>query len=269
MLLSSYGSFVKALQIKGVTISALRNHGARIGSGEYVSFIDSDCMVPKDYFHRVVVVFSSIDAHAAGCMYDLPPSPDWIEKTWQELHEHPKDGYVNFLNSGNFIVKRAVFEQSGGFDENLITGEDAEYCRRLIAAGFKIYESHSISAVHLGNPKTLVGFFRKHVWHGLGMFGTLKLSWLDKPLLMTFGFLLFSGIGIGGLFFRPVSLAVRIGALMLFSALVPTVTVAYRATKRGKLYRPIRSILLYWVYFAARAWALLLVLFRSVQPRRN
>ena len=265
MLNSDYGLLARIYQIRDATISALRNYGARVGSGEYLSFIDSDCTIPEDYFHRVMAVFSSIATDAAGCMYELPPTPHWIEKTWQELHERPEDGYVNLVNSGNLIVKAAVFEQSGGFDESLVTGEDAEFCQRLITAGFHIYESHDISAVHLGNPKTLVAFFRKQVWQGLGMFGTAKLSWLDKPLLMTLVFLVLSAIGIAELFFASVDLRIRVGTLVLFSTLVPALTVGYRAANRGRLRRPLRSILLYWVYYAGRVYALFLILFRHMQ----
>jgi GT2 family glycosyltransferase len=227
-----------------------------------LSFIDSDCVVSEDYFNRVAETFETVDADAAGCMVDLPPSPHWIEKTWQDLHEHPKDGYVHFLNSGNFVIKKTVFEQSGGFNENLVTGEDAEYCQRLNVAGFKIYQSRAIRAMHLRNPKSLRAFLSKNVWHGLGMFGTFRHSWLDKPVLMTFVFLLFTAAGLVDLFLAHARLSTRVGALVILSLLAPVLTVLYRAMKARRLRRPIRSVLLYWLYFAARTYALFVLLLR-------
>jgi glycosyltransferase involved in cell wall biosynthesis len=257
MILSSYAHIAKIEQMKGVTISTLRNRGAQLGSGEYLCFIDSDCVVPEDYFTRVVETFEAVDADASGCMYDLPPLPHWIEKTWQDLHESPEDGYVHFLNSGNFVVKKSVFQKSGGFEETLVTGEDAEYCQRLIAAGFRIYQARAIRAMHLGNPKSLRAFFSKHTWHGLGMFGTFRHSWLDKPVFMTFLFLGSCAVGIAGLFLGGLNVTARIAVLVFSSLPAPVLTVIYRAIRTGALRRPIRSVLLYWFYYASRSYALL------------
>jgi glycosyltransferase involved in cell wall biosynthesis len=267
MLLSQYGTVARVERIEEVTISAVRNFGARFATGKYLAFIDSDCVVPNDYVDRVVQTFESVKASATGCMVGLPPSPHWIEKTWQELHEHTTDGYVRFINSANFVVKRDVFEQTAGFDESLITGEDAEYCQRLDGLGFKVYESHSVCIAHLRNPKSLPAFFIKNVWHGLGMFGTFRLSWLDRPVIMTFAFIALTATGVGCLFLVNPNLGLRIGLLVLLSFFVPVVTVVYRSVIRGKLYRPLRATFLYWLYFAARSYALFTIAWRHLRDR--
>lgn len=256
LLLSNYVSAAKIVQVKGTTISGVRNHGGRLATGAYICFIDSDCVVCPDYFRRVRETFAGTDAAATGCMVDLPPSPHWIEKTWQELHQPPRDGYVHFINSGNFVIKRSAFEGSLGFDETLITGEDAEYCQRLVAAGLKIYQSSAIQVRHLRNPKSVGAFFKKNVWHGLGMFGTFRGSWLDKPVLMTLVFLMCCAAGLLGLLLTRISLGARIAELVLLFLFAPTLTVAYRAIKARRLRRPLRSVLLYWLYYAARSYAL-------------
>jgi len=69
------------------------------------------------------------------------------------------------------VVKRQAFLAVHGFDESLIGTEDVELCLRLTHAGFKIYESHAVGAIHLGTDKNLVTFFRKPpgaVWACLG-----------------------------------------------------------------------------------------------------
>jgi GT2 family glycosyltransferase len=267
LLLEKYCSVTTIRQIRGGTIGRLRNNGARMGTGRYVSFIDSDCVVSKDYFDRVAELFSSIDADATGCVYDLPRDAHWIERTWQEMHQHRGDGYVRFINSGNFVIKRMAFERSGGFSERLVTGEDAELCLRLTTAGWRIYESHSVSAIHLGNPKSLAAFCRKQSWHGLGMFGSLRHSWLDKPLWMTICFLISSGLGLAALLFGRWGWGTRAAVLVLCLASVPAVTVAYRAFQTRKLPRLPQSVLLYWLYYVARVHALGKIVFRPARLR--
>ncbi len=264
LLLSQFAGTAKVCQIRGVTISALRNHGARVAEGEYLSFVDSDMVVPKDYFSACMDVFASVDTDATGCYYDLPESSNWLEETWDNVNRPPVSTYVPYLCTGNFIIKKAVFEKVGGFNENLATGEDAEVGLRLNACGFKIFASSKVSAVHLGNPKTFGQFFKKHAWHGLGMFGSLKWSWADKPLLATFGHLILTILGALNLFLLPARPGWRITAFLVLSGLAPLATVMYRSVKRGNLYRPLRSILLYYIYLTARVYALFHIIFNKL-----
>jgi glycosyltransferase involved in cell wall biosynthesis len=255
-LQSECGARAKILQIPGVTISTLRNRGAQVSQGEFISFIDSDCVVPPTYLVAAIEVFRSVEADAAGCEYELPRQAKWLEETWHYLHWRARDEYVPYLYSGNFMVRRSVFEKAGGFDESLVTGEDAEFGLRLTSMGFKIYRTEQIPAVHLGNPKTMSGFFRKQVWHSLGMFGSVDISWLDKTLLMTLADFAFIIIGVALLFWRDLAWGWRVAGLTAAIGLVPTVTVAYRYVKKGSIYRPLRSVFLYRLYFAARIYAL-------------
>jgi len=111
--------------VPGWTIAALRNRGAELASGEYLSFIDSDCVIPRNYFHEALRLFQSVGAAATGSTCVLPDTANWIERTWHALHVRRKDGYVNYLNSGNLVVKSTAFDQVGGFDASLVPGGSA------------------------------------------------------------------------------------------------------------------------------------------------
>jgi cellulose synthase/poly-beta-1,6-N-acetylglucosamine synthase-like glycosyltransferase len=167
-----------------------------------------------------------------------------------------KDGTINYIPSGNFMIRRKAFETIGSFDEDLITGEDAEICQRLRNANFSLHSSSEVSAIHLGNPKAVSQFIRKEVWHGLGMFGTFRGSWVDKPVLMTFAHLLLSFVAVLNLFFASDPLVLRIASSLLLAIAAPVITVAYRYSKAGYIYRPIGSLFLYYLYLTARIFAL-------------
>jgi Glycosyl transferase family 2 len=264
---SEYGGRARILQVPG-TIGAVRNAGARMAGGKYLVFLDADCVVGPDYLQRARDVFRQVpQAAATGAMYALPPHPHWIEKTWQELHRRTGDGWVNYLNSGNLIVRRDAFQAVGGFDEQLTTGEDSELGQRLNEAGYPIYEAHLVRAAHLGNPKSLGHFFRKQAWHAEGMFGTARRQPLDKPLLLTLLHLALHLAGLLGLVLLPAGAAWRLAVLLLCSFAAPATAVGFRAAQRGRLYRPLHALLLYHLYFDARLVGLLRALTgRSRRP---
>ena len=260
LLSSRYSSRATVLQMKRVTISTLRNRGASLSSGENLSFIDADCLVAPDYFDQAIRVLAETRADAVGCRYTLPNCPRWVEETWEKSHARGGDGAVKYLPSGNFIVSRKAFNAVGGFDEALVTGEDTEICQRLRIASFSIHSSVAIAAVHLGNPKTVMQFFRKQVWHGLGMFGTFRGSWLDKPVLMTFAHLFFTVVAFFNLLSGHSALVWRIPFSLLLGILAPTLTVAYRYTTVGHIDRPLALLWLYYLYLTARIVALFRIL---------
>jgi glycosyltransferase involved in cell wall biosynthesis len=271
LLQADYGSVATIRRIHRSTIACKRNLGARLSRGRWLSFIDSDCLIPEDYFERATAVLATRDAHATGCRYALPtiPPPRWIEVTWHQLHDRPQDGYVQYLNAGNFVISRAAFEAVAGFDESLETGEDAELGQRLVAAGFRIYESHAVTAVHLGNPKTLHGFFRQQAWHGLGQFATLRRRSIDKPVAMMVLHGLFNAVAVAGLVLGPPAPVARLALAAGLSFLAPLLTVLFRARGRLGPASWLRALPLYHLYYDARLWAAALVAAgRSTTHRR-
>src|SRR5512133_1484766 len=66
---------VRVLRHSGGTISTLRNVGARATRGRVLSFIDSDVVVPRNFFTELEAVLAETGAAAAGCEYDIPAAP--------------------------------------------------------------------------------------------------------------------------------------------------------------------------------------------------
>ena len=263
VLLNEYGRYARILQIRDITVAALRNRGAALAQGEFLSFIDSDCVVGPDYFQQALHVLRT-RADATGAKYELPTSPHWIEKTWYNIHARSHDGFVNYLNGGNFLVRRQAFQAVNGFDETLIATEDSELCQRLNQSGFKVFEAHAVRSIHLGGDKNLRVFFRKTAWRSMGMLGMLKHSWISLPLFTSFAHLLLCLGGILNLFITPSSLAVRVALSIALFNLAPVVTVLYRGWQLKRLYAPLQAILLYHVYFLGRFYALYKLMFSGL-----
>jgi len=264
LLREGYGRDAKVLQQGSGTIASLRNRGAELADGQYLCFIDSDCVISARHLHNALDVFNTVNPAATGCKYDLPPSPHWVEETWSQLHRRDKDGYVNYLNAGNFIIKKSVFDRIGGFDERLPTDEDADLGGRMLAAGLSIYEAHDVSATHLGNPKSVIGFFKKELWHGSGMFRMHSRPYLDKVFLATILHVCLFILGIILALALKISLGWRIAAVFFALLPVPAATLCFRFGKSRKVYRPLRALLLYCVFFAAKGVAMIREFFRAL-----
>ena len=237
----------------------MRNFGARQGRGQYLSFIDGDCSIPERYFELAVSVLLSTGAAATGCEIHVPEQPHWIESAWHDLHYVGRTRDVQYLNSGNFFVSRSAFEQVGGFREDMLTGEDAEIGERLVTAGERIRACPEVKAIHFGNPKSIPQFYRRNVWHGLGMFGTVSWNRLDRPTAMLAAHLIATVVGVAALLTFPLSLAWRMFTAFGLQLMAPVATVVYRGHRTGRWRSGAAGILLYWLYYWARLQALALV----------
>lgn len=258
------------------TIARARNEGVRAASGGILVFCDADILIPHDHLVAAASILHTAHTAATGSNPLPDASDNWIEHSWFRIHStEAASSASQDIPSGNFAIVRDVFEGIGGFDEGLVTGEDSEICRRLRIAGYDVRSTPALNVVHLGNPRTIPDFVRRNIWHGLGMFGTTRLSWWDKPTLGLFAHLLFSAVGI--LASIAIGGFLGLGILMLSQAVIPVASMAYRA-RRARTITPVdlaRVALLYWFYYWARGFALILVLsgrdagYRSWASRRR
>jgi glycosyltransferase involved in cell wall biosynthesis len=252
----------KGIQVQRLpksSIAAVRNFGARCARGQFLSFLDADCSVSPHYFDAALDVVRSTGAAATGCEVEAPPDPHWIEAAWHNLHYVGRDREVRYLNSANFFVSRQAFENVGGFREDLRTGEDAELGQRLISAGYRIREASAVGAIHLGNPKSIREFYRRNVWHGLGMLATVNHHRIDKPTTMMILQFFATLSGLVVLFGGPLSLPSRGLIALVLQLVVPSITVAHRARQTGRTSRLSAGVALYWLYYWARLHAFFLV----------
>lgn len=269
LMIDRFGTRATILRLPDATIGALRNHGARLGSAEYISFLDCDCLVPSDYFATLVTVFEQTGAAAAGRRIVLPPTPTWVEAAWDHMHQDGRGGERTWINSANLAVRRVAFEHARGFDESLVTGEDAELCQRLIADGGRVMQDQRLAVAHLDNAKTLAAFYRKERWRGLGMFGTVSRTAIDKPTTMTFLHLVMMFAALGAVAVAPTGWPLRIVIAAILLTIVPLTTVVYRRRSSVYPFNFVHAVVLYELYYLGRINALVLILTRGARaPRR-
>ncbi len=165
----------------GGTIASVRNAGAAISTGDYLGFIDSDCVLPVRWLEVALGEMLSHSAGACGAGYLSHDKDNWIERSW--FYEYKKFiGKCRFIPSGNFFIKRSAFEDVGGFSEDLVTCEDADICERLVRLGYDVIYHYEMQSNHLDSPKNLIQFIKKEFWYGSYQLKYYKFPSFDKVL---------------------------------------------------------------------------------------
>lgn len=138
--------------------SATRNVGIANSSGEYVAFLDDDDEWMPSKLRRQMDLFNTCPAQVGliYCWLDYYDGEGRLSK-----HHHPKlQGAIfgdvfdeqRIGNCSTLVVRRAVIEKVGGFDEALPRGNDGDFIRRVC---------HDYHADYV--PEVLV---RCHIDHG-------------------------------------------------------------------------------------------------------
>ncbi len=135
---------IRHVQQQGVAIS--RNTGAEGAVYELIAYIDSDCVASRTWLAELVPLFRDDRIAAVGGMirgYErrslLGRYEDHCSSLYMGTSEQQVrlEGPLTYLPTANFLVRRAVWQQLGGFAP-LIQGEDVDFCQRVLLSGAHI-----------------------------------------------------------------------------------------------------------------------------------
>jgi glycosyltransferase involved in cell wall biosynthesis len=204
------GEFLQAVQNEGVAAgiafrfleipnqgpAAARNRGAELADGELLIFTDDDCRAPENWLEHIAGIFEDggIDAvaghpvnyvenNAIAVMYGI-----MSDAFFRELNA---DGAARYMMTNCFAIRRAVFVQSGGFDEKMKLGaEDRELALRLLSGGVCVVYRADWEVAHY-HDFTIRSLARNFFGSGRGSF-LLYRRLAHSPASPR------AGIGIGG-----------------------------------------------------------------------
>lgn len=116
----------------GRCIAAVRNAGVAVATGEVVVTVDADCKMHPDTLRQVVEHLGSGRFVGGGTKVVPERRSAGITATYAVMEVLVAAARVG---GGVFWTRRSDFDAVGGFDEQLVVGEDVDFARRLAAHG--------------------------------------------------------------------------------------------------------------------------------------
>jgi hypothetical protein len=176
----------RVLSVPGRRVGEVRNLAASGARGDLLAFVDADHEIAAGWVTAAVDAMKDASTVAAGAYCHAPAGGPWVQQMYDRLRTRaPGSRPVDWLGSGNLVVRRTAFEAVGGFDTSLETCEDVDLCQRLLARGGRILAVDAMVNVHHGDPRTLKALFRGELWRGrdnlrVSLRGPLSLSALPS-----------------------------------------------------------------------------------------
>lgn len=138
------------------------NIGVMNSLGKYIYRLDSDVIISPRLIEECVQKCEKEGCDAVSTYW----GPESSISFWAKVRKLEKDCYKYdpLRNAANFY-RREVFLKIGGYDENLIAGEDYDIQNRLLKEGYKHCFAES-EGIHLGEPKSIIDIARKSYKYG-------------------------------------------------------------------------------------------------------
>ena len=156
------------------TAARARNAGyafltERLNKCQYVQFLDGDCELAEGWIPSALDFLSRRRDVAIVCGRRREQFPD--ASIYNRLSDMEWDTAVGEAKScgGDSLVRREVFEQVGGFDPDIMAGEEPDLCFRVIAAGWKIWRLDHEMSRHDADMHTFKQWWMRGVRAGYAM----------------------------------------------------------------------------------------------------
>ena len=148
-----------------------RNTGAERATRDWILFLDADCQAPPDLLDRY---FEAEIASGVGALAGaVGPAPDTVPptlaagygaaKSFLNQDSHLSHPFMPRAVAANLLVRRAAFEQVGGFFEGVRAAEDTDFSWRLQLAGWELQGRPQAAVTH--RYRTTVRALRRQ-WRG-------------------------------------------------------------------------------------------------------
>lgn len=146
-----------------------RNTGAAAATGEFILFIDSDCVPSPDFLEQMLKPFANQDVVGVSGAYKTKQralvarfAQFEFEERYRMLESQP---FIDMIASHAAAYRRQTFIESGGFLRELKMNEDVELSYRLSTQSGKLVFNPLAVIYHL-HPASCARYFRIKIGRG-------------------------------------------------------------------------------------------------------
>jgi glycosyltransferase involved in cell wall biosynthesis len=148
------GAKVIVLGAGKLSAARARNAGWRSATAQLILFLDGDTILHRDFIGEAMKPFAEDPSIAVvwGHRREIRPEASVYNRIL-DLDWIYAPGFTEFCG-GDALMRRSSLEKAGGFNPDLIAGEEPDLCRRMRAAGDRILHidvpmtGHDIAMFH-------------------------------------------------------------------------------------------------------------------------
>jgi glycosyltransferase involved in cell wall biosynthesis len=186
---TQYHFAIKVFRQSNAGPAAARNLGAQQAIGDFLIFIDDDCLTIPGWLSKIEARLKQHPTNVVGgkTMNALRHNPFAIASQMiiDAAYEYYNAFSENaaFFTSNNMTIPSALFRSIGGFKSTFRTSEDREFCDHWLSKGYKMIYAPEIILYHL-NRLTLKSYLIQHFNYGRGAYRFHKMhtSRLGLPM---------------------------------------------------------------------------------------
>lgn len=175
---------VRIIRQDNAGLSAARNTGLAVATGDIVAYIDDDAYPDSQWLKFLAWTFQRTEHVGIGGP-NLPPLKDhWVAQCVARSPGIPNhvlldDQHAEHIPGCNMAFRRSALEEIGGFDTRFrIAGDDVDVCWRLQQQGGTL-GYHSLALVWHHPRKSVKGYLRQQYNYGRAE-GMLENKWPHK-----------------------------------------------------------------------------------------
>jgi len=155
---------VRVISTGCVTPGRKRNIGVANAEGEFCAFIDSDAYPSKDWLKNVMKYFDDPVVAGVGGPGLTPEQDSFMQRASGHVlssfmvgsissrYKAAKSFESEDIHSCNFIARKTVLKEVGGWNEKYWPGEDTLICLAIKKLGKKLVEASDVVVYHHRRP---------------------------------------------------------------------------------------------------------------------